>query len=150
MMTGNKKSIFKGGQRMLSIYLFFNGQCEEALNFYEAVFDSQRSQFLKFKDIPKDEPNQDFDQELVMHAELPIGQSVLRMCDNPYSDSVFGDNVVINYSSDDQQQVQKVWNQLIEKGSTVVMELDVTFFSALFGQCTDPYGVTWMVMDSSQ
>lgn len=85
-----------------------------------------------------------------MHAELPIGQSVLRMCDNPYSDSVFGDNVVINYSSDDQQQVQKVWNQLIEKGSTVVMELDVTFFSALFGQCTDPYGVTWMVMDSSQ
>lgn len=134
---------------MLTQYLFYNGQCEEALHLYEKAFNSKNTGLMRFKDAPPSEEMGLVDPEMVMHTELPVGESTLFMSDDPMLQTTVGDNISINYSNDDFEEVRRVWNVFVENGSTVTMELEPTFFSPLFGQVTDPYGISWMIMANS-
>ena len=135
----------------VSTYLNFPRQTEEAFNFYKSVFGGD---FLgginRFSDIPPQEgqpPMAEADKNLVMHIELPItGGHVIMGTDAPESMGFsvsYGNNVHISIEPDTRAETKKLFNAL-SAGGKVTMELQVMFWGAYFGSCTDKFGVQWM------
>lgn len=136
----------------VSVYLNFNGQAEEAFEFYKSVFQTDYSfGFSRFSDIPPSEnmpPLSDEDKKLVMHVSLPImGDFVLMGCDMPASMGMkaeMGNNVNLNLEPDSREEADRLFNALAE-GGTITMPQGDMFWGAYFGSLTDKYGVHWMI-----
>lgn len=136
----------------VSTYLNFPRNTEEAFNFYKSVFGGEFSGggVARFSDIPPAEgmpPIANEDKNLVMHIELPIlGGHMLMGTDAPESMGFnvdFGNNVHINLEPDTRAETKKLFDAL-SAGGKITMELQVMFWGAYFGSCTDKFGVQWM------
>ena len=134
-------------------YLNFRRNTEEAFNFYKSVFGGEFSGggVARFSDVPVQEgmpPLPDEDKNLIMHIELPItGGHVLMGTDAPESMGFnvnFGNNVHISLEPDTRAETKKLFDAL-SAGGKVTMELQVIFWGAYYGSCTDKFGVNWMV-----
>lgn len=136
---------------LIEPYLYFNGNCFEALTYYERVFGGTITYLQQWKDVPKDivgdsenlpgaEPHQ------VMHASLKIGGLTLMASDNPYMNTAFGDSITLNWSHQDEGEVKRVWQQFVADGAEISMALEPSFFSPLFGSLTDTFGINWQIM----
>ena len=127
-------------------YLAFNGNCEEAVKFYQAVLGGE-SQILHFGDAP---PNPAFPvpenvKPLVMHAELRKNGHVIRFSDTfPNTPYHAGDNISFSLEFETKEETKAIFVALSE-GGNIQMELQETFFSPLFSKFTDKFGVVWMV-----
>lgn len=129
-------------------YLWFRGNCEEAITFYQAKLGAKLLFMMRFKDMPDNE-EQDCDMppemaEKVMHATLMLGESELMMCDNPQHDDQGFNGFSISIAADDQAQAEKLFSALSEDGE-ITMPLEPTFWAEAFGMVTDKFGVNWMV-----
>ncbi len=136
----------------VSTYLNFQRNTEEAFNFYKSVFGGEFSGggVARFSDIPATEgmpPLAEEDKNLIMHIELPIlGGHKLMGTDAPESMGFkvnFGNNIYINLEPDTREETKRLFKALSDKG-TVTMELQDMFWGALYGSCTDRFGVNWM------
>lgn len=133
----------------LNAHVAFNGNCEEAFNFYKSIFGGEFNYLMRNKDTPGDVPSPagEDEKEKILHISLPIGKNNMLMgCDMPLS---FGEaqrtnSFNISISTDSEEQTTKFFNGLSE-GGKVTMPLDKTFWGSFFGMCTDKYGVQWMV-----
>ena len=140
-----------------STYLNFNGNTEQAFQFYQSVFKTEfASPINRMKDVPPgpDMPElSEREKNLVMHVELPItGGHALMGTDAVESmgHSVsFGNNVSINLEPDSRDEAQRLFKAL-GAGGNVQMELQDMFWGALFGSLTDKFGVQWMVNCSAK
>ncbi|AET65898.1 hypothetical protein Desor_0179 [Desulfosporosinus orientis DSM 765] len=127
-------------------YLVFNGNCEEAVNFYQKVLGGE-SQILHFGDaLPYPaHPVPEQAKHLVMHAELRKNGHIIRFSDTfpklPYS---VGNNVSFSLEFDTKEETKAVFQGLSE-GGTIEMDLQETFFSPLFGKFTDKFGIIWQL-----
>ncbi|OLN30333.1 VOC family protein [Desulfosporosinus metallidurans] len=127
-------------------YLAFNGNCEEAVKFYQTVLGGE-SQILRFGDAP---PNPAFPvpenvKRLVMHAELRKDGHVIRFSDTfPNTPYNAGDNISFSLEFETKEETKAIFVALSE-GGNIQMELQETFFSPLFSKFTDKFGVVWMV-----
>lgn len=131
---------------MLTIYLTFNGNCQEALNMYEEVFQTTNSGIMRFSDMP---PSENFVieyPEMIMHSEIEVNGGKLLMSDNIELNTVIGDNMTINYATKDESELRGIWDRFTEQGAHVEMELEPSFFAPLFGILTDRFGIQWMLM----
>lgn len=141
----------------VSVYLNFNGQAEEAFEFYKSVFKTDYSfGFSRFGDAPPGEnmpPLSDEDKQLVMHVSLPIlGGFELMGCDMPSSmgmKSVAGTNFNINLEPDSRDEADRLFAALAE-GGQITMPLADMFWGAYFGSLTDKFGINWMVNYAEQ
>lgn len=127
----------------LSPYLFFRGNCEEALEFYKKVFDGKIVALQRFGEasMPVEE---DYKQK-IMHAELRFnGYSMLFSDGAPHREITKGDNVHLNLSFDNETTMRLTWGKLSAEGN-VHMELQDTFWGAIYGQLEDKFGIRWMV-----
>jgi PhnB protein len=136
----------------VSTYLNFSRNTEEVFNFYKSVFGGEFSGggIARFGDIPAQEgmpPIADADKNLIMHIELPIlGGHVLMATDAPESMGFhvnFGNNVYINLEPDTKAETKKLFDAL-SAGGKITQELQVMFWGAYYGSCTDKFGVQWM------
>ncbi|HAN17138.1 MAG: glyoxalase [Bacteroidetes bacterium GWC2_33_15] len=136
----------------VSIYLNFSRDTEEAFSFYKSVFGGEFSGngIARFSDIPAEEGTPsiaDEDKNLVMHIELPILDGfVLMGTDAPESMGFKvnkGNNVHINLEPDSKAETKRLFEAL-SAGGKVTMELQVMFWGAYYGSCTDKFGVHWM------
>lgn len=136
----------------VSTYLNFPRNTEKAFNFYKSVFGGEFSGggVARFSDVPPAEgmpPIANEDKNLVMHIELPIlGGHMLMGTDAPESMGFnvdFGNNVHINLEPDTRAETKKLFDAL-SAGGKITMELQVMFWGAYFGSCTDKFGVHWM------
>lgn len=131
------------------IYLFFNGNCEEAFNFYETVFDSKAT-YSRFGDTPDGGPSEK-DANLIVNASLPLGKiSVLMGCDNPsVSPSILmGTNFYVTANTESIEETDRIFEKLSE-GGKVNLKLENTFWGAYFGMLTDKFGINWMLSYSA-
>lgn len=130
----------------LDVYLVFDGDCRQAVEFYGQVFSSEPI-IMSFGDAP---PNPEFSipeeaKNLVMHAQLMISGSRVMFSDNfPGSPFVKGNNIMLTIVSTDMDEVKSIFNKLKESGK-VEMELQETFWSKCYGKLTDKFGVEWQV-----
>lgn len=136
----------------VSTYLNFPRNTEEVFNFYKSVFGGEfgGDGIARFKDIPPAEgmpPITENDKNLIMHIELPIlGGHHLMGTDAPESMGFkvnFGNNVHINLEPDTRAETKKLFDSLAADGK-ITMDLQVMFWGAYYGSCTDKFGVQWM------
>jgi len=129
-------------------YLFFNGQCEEALEFYKGAIGAKVEMLMRFRDSP-DTPQPGtcppgFDDK-VMHAELRIGDTVVMASDGMTPGKPEFKGFSLTVTAKDEAEADRLFGAL-GRGGQVQMPLGKTFFSPRFGAVADRYGVSWMVI----
>jgi PhnB protein len=131
----------------VDVYLNFNGNCREAVEFYAEVFKTEKPQIMTFGEAPPN-PNYELPEEakdLVMHTRLNIDGSNVMFSDTfPGTPFVEGNNVTLAIVNKDIDQIKSIYEGLKE-GGKVVMELQETFWSKLYGQVTDKFGIHWQL-----
>lgn len=134
---------------LIEPYLYFKGTCAQALNFYREIFHGELTSLMKFSELPADEGTEEMgniDPEAIMHANLKIGDIQLMASDDPLNQVQIGDNIVLNWSHEDPEEVKRVWQAFVDAGAEVAMPLESTFFAPLFGSLTDQFGISWQLM----
>jgi PhnB protein len=134
-----------------STYLNFSHHTEEAFNFYKTAFGTEFTApgIRRMSDTPVQEGMPALSEELknlVMHVELPItGGHILMGTDAPEQMGftvTFGNNMYINLEPDTKEETRKLFAALSADGK-ITMPLEDMFWGALFGSCTDKFGVQW-------
>ena len=135
----------------VNVYLTFNGNCEEAFNFYKSVFGGDFPYVGRFKDMPPQEgqpPVSDDDAEKIMHISLPISKETVIMGSDTAGEWAtgysLGNNFSISVSTDVKADADRLFKGLSEDG-TVTMPIGDTFWGDYFGMLTDKFGINWMV-----
>lgn len=125
----------------LTPYIIFNGNCEEALRFYENAFGGKIGQISRFADAP--ENNMGMDPQKIMHTQFTVNGNTLFMAsDGPGAGSDTGMvSLSLNYT--DPGSMKATFAKLSD-GGTVTMPLQDTFWGATFGMVQDQFGVKWM------
>ncbi len=133
-----------------NIYLIFNGNCEDAFNFYKSVFGGEFPYMGRFKDMPPSEDGKAVpaeDAEKIMHVSLPIGNSVIMGSDTGgewAKDFTAGNNFNISLNADSKDEADRLFGSL-SKGGIVKMPMASTFWGDYFGMATDQFGINWMI-----
>ena len=131
----------------LNTYLFFNGNCREAFEFYRSVFGGEFVTLQTFGDGPTDMQIPDAEHARIMHVSYPIGTSILMGSDVPSTSGHpvnTGNNFSISYLSGSREETDGLFAKLSE-GGNVTMPLTDTFWGAYFGSCTDKFGINWQL-----
>ena len=133
-------------------YLVLNGNGQEAVKFYEHALDAKVLSVQTFGDMPgnPDHPMPEEAKNRVLNAHLKVGSTDLMLSDtfpgHPYE---LGHQVTIAIMITDEEKSKEVFGKL-EDGGKVDMPLQQTFWSPLYGQVTDKFGVTWQVSTESK
>jgi PhnB protein len=130
----------------IQAYVFFDGSCAEALSFYADKLGAELMLKMHYKDAPPDanRPADPKNDNMVMHASVKIGSSILMMSDNCMTDTVTHDGFKLSLTANDLAHGEKLFNALAE-GGKVDMPWQATFWSKGFGMVTDKFGIGWMV-----
>ena len=128
----------------MNVHLNFTGNCAEAFAFYAKVFKADNPFQITYGDAPQGSPVPPDWGGKVMHTSVPVGDALLMGCDAPPGKSTPLGGFQVCTESKDEAEVKRIYEALKEGGS-VQMPLAPTFWSPLFGMCTDKFGVAWMV-----
>ena len=134
----------------VNTYLTFDGNCEEAFLFYQAVFGGEFVDKSKFGEMPPQEgmPSlSEADKNRILHITLPISDETILMG----SDTMpgihnlnIGNNFSLSLNVDSKEEASQLFSKL-SVGGVVTMPLEDTFWGAYFGMWTDKFGINWMV-----
>lgn len=131
-------------------YLTFNGNAEEAFNFYKSAFGGDFTILQRFKDMPGEQTIAEEDEEKILHISLPIGKENTLMASDFMSSMeqqealTIGSNVAISIQAANKADADKLFNRLSADGQ-VQMPIQDTFWNAYFGMFTDKFGIHWLV-----
>lgn len=136
----------------LNPYLNFDGQCEEAFNFYKKVFQTEfvENNVMKFGDLPPSEdmpPLPDEFKNRVMHVAIKVGDETLMGSDTmpgmgkPFSKGI---NSYISVHPDSREEADRIFNELSE-GGEVEMPMQDQFWGDYYGSFIDKFGTPWMI-----
>ena len=136
-------------------YINFAGTCREAVEYYADVFHTEKPRIMTFGEMPP-APDSGFAlpaeaKDLVMHAELVISGTAVMFSDVfPGMELTVGNNVSLVVVSTNRDEILNGFNGLKE-GGTVQMDLQETFWSKLYGNLVDKYGISWQLsLDSGE
>ncbi|MEZ5405882.1 MAG: VOC family protein [Verrucomicrobiia bacterium] len=127
-------------------YLFFNGHCEEALEFYKNAVGAKVEMLMRFKDSPEPPPPGMVPpsyENKVMHASFRIGESVVMASDGCGEGENFK-GFSLSLAVPTEAEAKRVFDALTV-GGQVTMPLAKTFWSPCFGMLTDRFGLGWMI-----
>ena len=129
-------------------YLFFDGRCDEALEFYRRVLRAEVTMLMRFKDSP--EPHQPGmippgSENKVMHASFRIGDSTVMASDGRCLGKPNFQGFSLSLSVPNDAEAERLFAALGE-GGQVQMPMVKTFFSSRFGMVADRFGVPWMII----
>lgn len=133
----------------VNVYLTFNGNCEEAFNFYKSVFGGEFPYIGRFGEMPPGEtPVDAASANKIMHVSLPISKETMLMGSDTGGEWAAnykaGNNFSISVNADTKEDCERIFNGL-SAGGTATMPLAKTFWSSCFGMLTDKFGINWMV-----
>jgi PhnB protein len=137
-------------QMQIQPYLFFDGRCEEAIEYYRKALDAKVDMLMRFKESP--EPPKDgakIPGDKVMHAALRIGDSQILASDGYATGKPKFEGFSLSISARDDAQAKRFFGALAD-GGKVTQPLIKTFFASSFGMVTDKFGVGWMVMAAKE
>ena len=129
-------------------YLFFNGQCDEAIAFYSRALGATVTELMRFKEsketmesgmVPADAGDK------VMHASLKIGEQEIMISDGECGGKPNFQGISLTITVANDSEAEKTF-VAIGDGGQVQMPLGETFFASRFGMVADRFGVSWMVI----
>jgi PhnB protein len=129
-------------------YLFFEGRCEEAIEFYRGALGAEVEMIMRYKDSPEP-PSPEMcppgSEDKVMHASFRIGETRVMASDGLSSGQPRFQGVSLSVAVPDDATAERFFAAL-EDGGQVQMPLSKTFFSSRFGMVADRFGVPWMII----
>jgi PhnB protein len=133
--------------RLVQPYLFFNGRCEEAVEFYRKALGAEVEMLMRFKDSP--EPPQPgtvppgFENKIV-HVSFRVGDTTLMASDGCSAEKANFEGFSLSLAVATEAEVDRVFAALAD-GGQVRMPPAKTFWSPRFGMVEDRFGVGWMI-----
>jgi PhnB protein len=129
-------------------YLNFNGNAEEAFNFYKSVFGGEFAMIMRFRDAPGIENIHEELSDKIMHIALPVGNGIMLMATDSLESLgqtlILGNNHYFMLSSDSKEEADTLFQKLSENGK-IEMPLQDTFWGDYYGSFTDQFGIQWMI-----
>ena len=125
-------------------YLFFDGRCEEAINFYRKAVGAEVTMLMRFKESPDPGMSPPGSGEKILHASFRIGDSTVLASDGECSGRQNFQGFALSLTVANDAQADRAFAALSD-GGKVKMPLNKTFFSSRFGMLADRFGVSWMV-----
>lgn len=133
---------------LINPHINFNGNAEEAFNFYKSVFGGEFIKIIRFKDLASAEfPVSQKEENKVMHIALPIGKNILMANDVPESLGRTNENEhrsKISISAESKEEADKLFNGL-SNGGQIEFPIGDSPWGSYFGMFRDKYGIEWMV-----
>jgi len=133
--------------RFIQSYLFFNGSCEQAIEFYRKALGAEVEMMMRFKESPEPPPPgavpAGFENK-IMHASFRVGQTTVLASDGCSADKADFEGFSLSLSVPNEAEADRVFNALAN-GGQVKMPLTKTFFSPRFGMLQDRFGIGWMI-----
>ena len=137
----------KNDNRVVQPYLFFNGRCEEAVEFYRKALGAEVEMMMRFKESP--EPPRPgmvppgFENK-IMHTSFRVGGTTVMASDGCSAEKANFDGFSLAISVANEKEADRVFAALAD-GGQVRMPLAKTFWSPRFGMVADRFGIGWMV-----
>ena len=134
----------------VNVYLTFNGNCEEAFNFYKSVFGGEFPYIGRFKDMPAEsgKPLPPEQADKIMHVSLQVSKETMLMGSDTggewASGFTKGNNFSISINTDSKEEADRLFGGL-SSGGSVTMPMNKTFWGDYFGMFEDKFGINWMV-----
>ncbi|MDZ7756304.1 VOC family protein [Rhodohalobacter sp.] len=129
--------------KTITPYLFFPGNCEEAMSFYKECLNGEITALQRFGDTEM--PVEDDHKRKIMHGELKAEGITIMFSDGaPHKEISGGNNVQLSINLESEEEQDRIFEALSEKGE-VTMPLENTFWGARYGMLTDKYGIRWML-----
>ncbi len=132
-------------------YLMFNGRTEEAIDFYKKAVGAEVTMLMRFREAPDQPPPgmvpEGWDDK-IMHSSFKVGDAELMASDGCQSDAAGFSGISLALSLASPEEAEAKFAALAE-GGEVTMPLAKTFFSPAFGTLTDRFGVSWMIVVST-
>jgi PhnB protein len=129
-------------------HINFNGNAEEAFNFYRSVFGGEFAKIMRLKDLSSTEfPVAEGDANKIIHIALPIGKNVLTANDVPEFMGRVNENEnrsKISISAVSKEEADKLFNGL-SAGGNIEMPISESPWGSYFGMFRDKFGIEWMV-----
>ncbi|MEQ7802396.1 VOC family protein [Pedobacter sp. ASV1-7] len=133
---------------LINPHINFNGNAEEAFNFYKSVFGGEFAMIIRFKDMSSPEvPISENEANKIMHIALPIGKNILMGNDVPEFMGKVNENEnrsKISISAESKEEADKLFNGL-SLGGNVEVPIADSPWGSYFGMFRDKYGIEWMV-----
>jgi PhnB protein len=125
-------------------YLFFDGRCDEALEFYKQSIGAEIGMLMRHKDGP-DGGAPDVPGDKVMHASFFVGNTLIMASDGYAKGQPKFEGFCLSLSAKDDADAQRLF-AAVGEGGEITQPLIKTFFSSSFGMVKDKFGVHWMVV----
>ena len=126
-------------------YLFFEGRCDEALEFYKKALGAKVDMLMRFKEAPDQSMVTPQSRDEVMHAAVHVGNTQILMSDGRCQGAANFGGFSLAVSAGTEAEADQMFNALAD-GGQVRMPMAKTFFSPRFGMVADKFGVGWMIM----
>jgi PhnB protein len=133
---------------MVQPYLFFEGRCEEAVEFYRRALGAEVEMLMRIKDSPDPYPPGMIPPgsgDKVMHVSFRIGDTTVMASDGTCNGKPSFQGFSLSLTARDAAEADRLFAALSD-GGKVSMPLGKTFFSPRFGMVADRFGVSWMVI----
>jgi PhnB protein len=133
-------------------YLFFDGRCEEAIEFYKKALGAEVRMMMRFKESPDQPPPGTWppgSANKIMHATLRIGTTTMMASDGRAQGAPKFEGFALSLDAADEREAERLFNALSPQGR-VQMPLGETFFAKRFGMVSDRFGVTWMIITGNK
>ncbi len=125
-------------------YLFFEGRCEEAIEFYRTALGAEVTMLMRFKESPDPGTCAPGALDKVMHMSFRIGETILMASDGRCTGQPSFQGFSLSLTAADDTEAERLFASLAD-GGQVQMALTKTFFSSRFGMVADRFGVPWMI-----
>jgi PhnB protein len=129
-------------------YLFFDGRCEEALEFYKKAIGAEIGMMMRFNESPEPPPPgmvPPGSENKIMHAALRIGSTALMASDGRAQGQPKFEGFSLSLDAKDEAEADRLFKALSD-GGKVNMPLAKTFYARSFGMVQDRFGMNWMVI----
>jgi PhnB protein len=126
-------------------YLYYSGNCEAALKFYQRVLGAQIEMMMTHESAPESMPIPPEWKKKIMHARISIDGEVIMASDAPPGRFHQPQGFSVSLQVEDPADAERKFKALAE-GGRVDMPFAKTFFSNGFGMCVDQFGIPWMVI----
>jgi len=126
-------------------YIFFDGKCDEALEFYKRTLGAKVNALLRFKEAPDQSMITPGSANKVMHSAFQIGETEILASDGECAGKPNFQGFSLTITAPNDSEAKRIFNALAD-GGQVRMPLDKTFFASSFGMAADKFGIGWMVI----
>ncbi len=126
-------------------YLFFEGRCEEAVEFYRTALGAEVTGLMRYKENPVPGTSPHGAADKVMHMSFRIGETTVLASDGRCSGQPGFQGFALTLTTQNEAEAERLFASLSD-GGQVQMPMAKTFFSSRFGMVADRFGVLWMVI----